>query len=362
MTKEKKIVLELAKGKYADADRLQQLFSGSFCCHYVLGQLVYNRLGGMAYDVLARNQLLSAVPSEMRKVLGEIYEAYVAKGRSFGHAVTELYETLHGLDGEYVMLKGVGMIGLYPEGYRTSNDIDLLVNPSGVAAFSERLTQAGFRRGYLKNGEFYPATREQIVASRMLRGETVPFIQEVGLPFMKYLEVDVNFSLGYTIETGESICDILRSGVDVFRGQVRARLPQKSDFLIHLCAHLFKEATTYPWVEMGKDTLLYKFCDIDTVLQEYTDADYQELCFRAGFLGVERECYFALCRVKDIFGGLPGGGEAFLSSIRPKEIGYMNEIQAPAQNKVYYNHIPYASWIFYSGSKKIRLLTEKEEA
>ena len=27
----------------------------------------------------------------------------------------------------------------------------------------------------------------------MMRGETVPYIKEVDLPFMKYLEVDINF-------------------------------------------------------------------------------------------------------------------------------------------------------------------------
>lgn len=360
MKKEKKIILEFAKGRYADADRLQNLLADDFCCPDVLGQLIYNRLGGMAYDALLQNQLLSAVPGEMRKALGEIHEANIAKGRSFGQAVTQLYDILHGLELEYVMLKGVGLIGLYPEGYRTSNDIDLLVNPTGVSLFCERLTMAGFRQGYLKNGEILSATREQIISSRMMRGETVPFIKRIDLPFMKYLEVDINFSLDYAPETGESICEILQAGEEVFRGTVHAKLPQKSDFLIHLCAHLFKEATSYPWVESGKDTLLYKFCDIYTVLQKYTDDDYEAFCSRAKFLDVKKECYFALFRTKELFGKLPGQGNRYLASLRPDEVGYMNEIRSAAEKKTYFNPIPFTSWVFYPRSKKIRLLTGKK--
>ena len=34
------------------------------------------------------------------------------------------------------------------------------------------------------------------------------------------------------------------------------------DFFLHLCAHLYKEATTLPWIEMHRDMTLYKYCDI----------------------------------------------------------------------------------------------------
>ena len=39
-------------------------------------------------------------------------------------------------------------------------------------------------------------------------------------------------------------------------------------FFIHLCAHLYKEATTLPWIEMHRDMTLYKYCDIHMMLEE----------------------------------------------------------------------------------------------
>ena len=44
---------------------------------------------------------------------------------------------------------------------------------------------------------FIPAARREIIESRMTRGETVPYVKEVGLPGMRFLEVDINFSLDY---------------------------------------------------------------------------------------------------------------------------------------------------------------------
>lgn len=49
----------------------------------------------------------------------------------------------------------------------------------------------------LKAVSLLAASRREIIESRMMRGETVPYILEIGLPMMKYLEVDLNFSLDY---------------------------------------------------------------------------------------------------------------------------------------------------------------------
>lgn len=97
----------------------------------------------------------------------------------------------------YAMLKGALLCRCYPEGYRTSNDIDLLVHPSDVTLIANALSAAGFRQGSVRNDRFIAATRQEIIESKMMRGETVPFIKEMNLPGMKYLEVDINFFLDY---------------------------------------------------------------------------------------------------------------------------------------------------------------------
>lgn len=95
------------------------------------------------------------------------------------------------------MLKGAYLCAHYPDGYRTSNDVDLLVLPKDVTTIGNLLARSGFRQGNIRNGEFIPATRQEIIESKMMRGETVPYIKEVDLTFMKFFKVDINFSLDY---------------------------------------------------------------------------------------------------------------------------------------------------------------------
>ena len=64
-------------------------------------------------------------------------------------------------------------------------------------------------------------------------------------------------------------------GRDVYKRQVGEMLSRREtmpgcglytlslpDFILHLCAHLYKEATVMAWVEMGRDQSLYKYADL----------------------------------------------------------------------------------------------------
>lgn len=180
---------------------------------------------------------------------------------------------------------------------RISNDIDLLVRPSDVTLIGEALFKAGFRQGDIRNGNFVPASRKNIIESKMLRGETVPYIIEIGLPHMKFLEVDINFSLDY--KNGET--DILESMLSNSIRVGNIMTLDKNDFFLHLCCHLYKEATTLPWVEMNRDMTLYKYADIYMLLDEMTEADIAELFARANDFELEKVCAFAILQTLALF-------------------------------------------------------------
>lgn len=188
------------------------------------------------------------------------------------------------------MLKGALLCKLYPEGYRTSNDIDLLVRPGDITEIGEALTAAGFRQGYVRNGVFEAADRSEIIKSRMTRGETVPYILAVNLPFLPFLEVDINFSQDYK-NGDERMLESMLSRVQTvnIRG-VQMETLNKYDFFIHLCCHLYKEATTLPWVRMGRDMTLYKFCDIYLLMFAFLPIEIDKLFCRAKELGAEAIC------------------------------------------------------------------------
>ena len=267
----------------------------------VLGHLFANRMQGVAFGTLKKHQLLEKVNREFRNSLAYAYEQNTQKNESFYQCVAMLNDILSSCGCPIAMLKGAYLCFRYPSGYRTSNDVDLLVSASNVTTVGKLLSRAGFMQGSIRNGEFVPATRQEIISSRMLRGETVPYIREVGLPFMKFFEVDINFSLDYKNGTDNIVEKLLSK---VRKKQTTAGLIPtlcNEDFFIHLCTHLYKEATTLPWIKMGRDMTLYKYCDIYMLLTQSSDDQIQQILQRSLDLGLEKICAYAILETIELF-------------------------------------------------------------
>ena len=297
--KEKEKQLFKALCKFKDTFSDPSLIA--FATPAVLGHLFFNRMQGIAYDTLKKNRLLGKVNREFRNSLGVAYDQNVQKNRSFRKCVLMLSEILSPCNCKFAMLKGAFLCAHYPDGYRTSNDVDLLVLPKDVTTIGNLLIASGFQQGNVRNGEFIPATRQEIIESKMMRGETVPYIKEVNLPFMKFFEVDINFSLDYKNGDGDILADMLSNVCSKNEKDLSVPTLDDADFFIHLCAHLYKEATTLPWIEMHRDMTLYKYCDIYLLLSEMTEAQLQRVFARAAELRMEKICAYAILETMGLF-------------------------------------------------------------
>ncbi len=269
----------------------------------VLGHLFFNRMPGIAYGVLRENGLLGMVNREFRNSLGAAYEQNLQKNESFGKCVAMLSGLLVPCDCRFAMLKGAYLCAHYPDGgYRTANDVDLLLSPNDVTEVGNLLSLAGFRQGNVRNGRFVPAGRAEIIESRMTRGETIPYIKEVNLPFMKFFEVDLNFSLDYKNNLRDPVPELLRHACIKQEKGLSVPTLSDADFFLHLCAHLYKEATTLPWIALRRDMTLYKYCDIYLLLSEMTKTQLRTVFSRASALGMERICAYTILEVLEFFG------------------------------------------------------------
>ena len=188
----------------------------------------------------------------------------------------------------------------------------------------------------------------------MNRGETVPFIKRVALPGMEYLEIDINFSLDFKAkQENDAVAALLKNAeplIETDNGSLLTLSP--ADFLIHLCGHLYKEAAVYAWVEMERDLSLYKFADIYLLLNEWTDpALYTDLAIHIGQYGLQRECYYARLRTKELFSIESPALDELLTDICPGNVAYLTEIIRPDQNKTYRYTQAFTDWLFISGRK-----------
>ena len=267
----------------------------------VLGHLFFNRMQAVAFGTLERHGLLGKMNREFRNTLKGAAIQNIEKNNSFFQCVQLVEDALAECKCKYAMLKGAYLCKAYPAGYRTSNDIDLLVHPKDVTEVGNALLKADFKQGNVRNGKFESATRKEIIESKMMRGETVPYIKEINLPGMQFLEVDINFSLDYKPGDTELLKEMMSNSVVLKLGEYKVHTLRNDDFFIHLCSHLYKEATTLPWVEMMRDMTLYKYCDIYMLLN---DADEEQIDFlfdRAEKLGMEKVCAFAVLHTAELF-------------------------------------------------------------
>lgn len=301
----------------------------------VLGQIFYNRMQGVAYGVLMQNELLGQTNREFRNSLKAAYEVNLEKNDSFFKCVDMVSDLLSNSHSPYALLKGAALCRLYPAGYRTSNDIDLLTLPEMVSEIGDHLEQAGFRQGNIRNDVFTPATRQEIIASKMLRGETVPYIKEINLPGMKYLELDINFSLDYKNGDTETLRNLLCSAAEKdFKG-LRVRTLSEEDFFIHLCCHLYKEATTFPWVKMHRDMTLYKYADIYLLLSIMDDVLLGTVFERAKQMALEKECAFAVLQTAALFDVNNRNAIKTAETILQKDPLFLHRVFAPQEKKTF---------------------------
>lgn len=351
MNNENKFILELCKFKYADKDKLTELMKERLDYPYILGHLLYNRVDAMAYYALKQNGLLHKVNREFRNTLKAIYEYNLDKTNSFVESLRALSSVFGDFGFSYAFLKGAYLVDIYPKGLRTSNDIDVLINPENITELTNVLKTADFRQGNIRNETFTPASRMEIISSRMNRGETVPFVKEVNLPGMKYLEIDVNFSLGFRPGVDENVVgNFLDRTQPLILNSISTL--NRTDFLMHLCAHLYKEASVMGWVEMGRDISLYKYCDIYLFIHNFMNEEFAtELIRRISDVGLDKECYYALYNSKELFEIENKNLDRVLDDIQPADISFMTQVLEPQTEKIYSYSMSYSDWVFCSDRK-----------
>lgn len=311
----------------------------------LLGQIILNRMAGVAYSNLAFVQ--DKVPKEFREALQAVYLHNMHKSGIFKEHVRYLSSLLAEGTFKYALLKGAFLsTALYEEGRRTSNDVDILINNEDISLCQKILLDNGFVQGFYSGEKgIIPATRREIVQSRMNYGETVPFLKMIG---NELLEVDINFSVDFKPSADNAIVrDLVGNSVEITWGDGKIRTLNEVDFIIHLCCHLYKEATTFNWVETKRDLLLYKFCDINLWLHQYGNNGYfADLATRIKYFDVEKECYYTFENASVIYPCLKEieGFGRLMEGISPDNLDFMKRIVFPMEKKLYTYNMSFEEW------------------
>lgn len=301
----------------------------------VLGHLFFNRMQSIAYGNLMQKGLLNKVGREFRNSLKAGYDVCCEKNVYFRRCVDYTAKILNRCNCKFAFLKGAYLCMLYPNGFRTSNDLDILVAPNDVSEISKALIDAGFIQGHVKNDVLVPASRKEIIESKIMRGETVPFIKKVDYPHMKFFEVDINFSLDYKNNEPTLLINMLENIRDVTISGVSIPTLSMQDFFIHLCSHLYKEATSMPWVRMNRDMSLYKYCDIYFLLADMTKEQIEEIFDRAISLNLENFCAFSILQTAQLFNLIDSYAVKIAYEVLRNDSDFLHRVISPSDKKLY---------------------------
>ena len=313
-------------------------------CERFIDFIITNRIIGIAFDNLIKKSL----PKKVYIDIKALYENDKNKTDNFKENLIYISYMLKNIDIDYALLKGAFLIThLYPKGHRTSNDIDILVNGEDISKIQDALLENGFVQGYYsKQDGITTATRKEIVESRMNFGETIPFIKMIN---EKPLIIDINFSVDFKPSTNNIVKNFLNNVIEINYEDMFFKTLNHVDFIIHLCCHLYKEATTYDWVLPKYDLMLYKFSDINVFLHEFGCKDYfLKLLERIKCFEVEKECYYTFENASIIYPKINNieGFESFMKGFKLESLDFMRQITYPREKKLYRHNMNFKDWFF----------------
>lgn len=312
----------------------------------LFGEIVLNRVEGMAYQNLEKMKKVK-FPKVFKNALKKLYYQNCVLTEEYICSLKYLASILKGATFNYALLKGAVLNTLlYQKGLRLSNDIDILIAECDIDKCQKLLINNGFVQGEYKEGEgIIQATRKDVIMSRMNYGETIPFLKIYNNDIIM---VDINFSLDYKPQKGHRIVEsMLQEKRKIQLEEYNFFSLCKEDFFIHLCCHLFKEATTINWVKDKRDLMLYKFSDINLCLHTFmSEKIVSQIVFKSERNGLQKEVYYTIKNTQEIFPTLRNNRYAnfILDSLSIDDISFMKAIYNTDDRKSYFYTCDFREW------------------
>ncbi|MCI8472296.1 MAG: nucleotidyltransferase family protein [Clostridiales bacterium] len=308
----------------------------------LFGHIVLNKMVGIAFKKLDHRDL----NPELRKTFSLLNGNYLNRSVLYKKQLKYLASVLSIANFDYSLLKGAFLsTNLYESGQRVSNDFDILISSENISKLQKLLTDSGFIQGRINSSnEIIPATRKEILESRLNYGQTVPFVKNVE---NSPLVIDINFSLDFKASANNIVEEFLNDTIDAAFEDIFFKTLSPVKFLLHLACHLYKEATTYDWVVGRRDLMLYKFCDIYMFIYKYGTTEYfSSLTEQIKKYGLEKECYYTFENASIIYPALNeiDGFSKVKESIKPERLDFMKQIIYPREKKLFKYDMSFTDW------------------
>lgn len=218
------------------------------------------------------------------------------------HICEPVFAQLQQFSIPYAVMKGA-VLSLTAYGstfYRSSGDIDLLINRKHVNKLKNILLENGFVQGKITDHGIVPYSRAEIVFQASLSHQTAPFVKETGNPLVPYINIDINLDLFWRESKRNIDMEFVLSQIEnVEIGGVQTnKLCREMEF-VALCLHHYKDMNSlYLLTRFG--LRLDEFCDLYFYLKQ-NNLNVTKLLSISEELDVKEYIYYCVFYTNQIF-------------------------------------------------------------
>lgn len=213
------------------------------------------------------------------------------------------------------------------------------------------LKKEDFIQGEVREGELVPATKKEILFSRLNTYEIVPLIKRLDDSHLPFHEMDINFKLGNDDVKGTAE-KMLEDTVLLVNNDHQIRTLALEKFLLFLCIHHYREATMIMKIVNGDDLTLYKFMDIHFVVsQKAQEIDWKYLLEVAKETNRLNDVYYTFYYTELLY---PGTFEIeILDMLKPENTDFINQYRGRDNTgEVYEWKLSFPERVFHINEKR----------
>lgn len=268
MTKEQKLIIEVSRYSNVDKNKVKELIYSEINWNKVLTYAIKNKILGLLFRNIKMSCPFFVFPGEVDKLLNFYYEGNKKRNKLFMREAQHLKDVFVQNNILFTPLKGSFLIpNIYIDGgSRTMNDIDILISSQYTDKLKKILYQEGYIQGdyNIDTGEIIPLTRDKDLLYKMQMNNLYVFKKRINSPYLGVIDIDVCFNIDLKIR--DNLVDEMLGRSNTVNGITNL---SPCDFMLHLCSHLYKEATNAMWIQLEKDMALIKFCDVREYYLKY---------------------------------------------------------------------------------------------
>lgn len=259
-----------------------------------------SKLNGMVWRNLKRWELNSCLPINIARN----YEFFYLGNRMRNSYIIEEFAIMQKLFSENNIqifpLKGIHLLyNIYSSdiAVRQLNDIDILIMKKDALKIEKILNLSEYFQGHVVENKIEPLNREESIIWKTKMNNMAPFHKLTNNNWCQTLSIDCCFSFQYDMD--EKSMQRVRDRGILKNGKWEL---DKIDMFLHLCCHLYKEASNASWILLGNELNLIKFCDLrEFIILKMKDDDLKQAIERAQIYNCKEAVYFSIYYLEEIY-------------------------------------------------------------